>query len=319
METATNTINQNNCGLESEQLKTQMCASCEIRNNFNYFFDNVTDYIYIKDANHRFVAASRSFAQAINHKSRHDIKGKTDFDIFPEANAKTHAKHERKILQGAKSITELEEPYHDSDGNICWFSTRKEPVYDSKKNIVGLIGISRDITKYKKLEKELKQKANYDDLTGIASRNYFFEESELILRLAARMEYKLGLFFIDLNKFKFTNDTYGHEAGDAVLCATAERLNNISRSTDIIGRFGGDEFVMLTTVKAKQDLDKIAARVLKEACIPITFKGKEISIECSIGIAFSDMQTENIDELIAKADIAMYKAKAEKKASYQIF
>lgn len=300
-------------------LKKQVSELSKIRDDFNSFLENTSDYIYIKDMEHRFTAASSAMAELTNHKSRHDIVGKTDFDIFPAEDAKAYFKEQKKVLEKGIEITGIEEPYHDKEGKLGWISTSKRPLYNSRGDIVGLIGISRDITKTKKLEEELKKKAHYDDLTGLSNRDYFFQESTLILKLAERKNYTVGLFFIDLDKFKPVNDNYGHEAGDHVLYSIAKRLNLILRDSDLISRLGGDEFAILAVVESEQILNRIALKILTNVCMPIKFKGHEIKIGCSIGISHFPLQCDNIEELVRKADDAMYKAKATGESTYYMF
>ncbi len=304
---------------ECDSLRKQVSELSKIRDDFNSFLENTSDFIYIKDMEHRFTAVSSAFSELTNHKSRHDIVGKTDFDIFPVEDAKTYFKEQKKVVEKGSELTGIEEPYHDKEGKLCWVSTSKRPLYNSKGDIVGLIGISRDITKTKGLEEKLKKKAHYDDLTELSNRDHFFQESALVLSLAARMNYTVGLFFIDLDKFKPVNDSYGHEAGDCVLHAIAKRLNSILRGSDVISRFGGDEFVMLAIVESEQNLNDIALKILANVCMPIAFKSQEIKIGCSIGISHFPAQSETIEELVRKADDAMYKAKATGKSTYHMF
>jgi len=304
---------------ECVSLRKQVSKLSKIKDDFNSFLENTSDFIYIKDIKHRFTSVSSAFAELTNHKSRHDIVGKTDFDIFPEEDARTYFKEQKKVIEKGIELIGIEEPYHDKEGKLCWVSTSKRPLYNSKREIIGLIGISRDITKTKILEEKLRKKAHYDDLTGLSTRNYFFQKSALILSLAARMNYTVGLFFIDLNKFKPVNDTYGHESGDYVLHVVAKRLNGILRDSDLISRFGGDEFVMLAVVESEQSLNDIALKILTNVCMPITFKNQEIKIGCSIGISHFPIQSKAIEELVRKADEAMYKAKVTGKSTYHMF
>jgi len=300
-------------------LEKQITELSKIRDSFNMLLETTSDFVYIKDCEHRFIAASNPFAEITKHKNRQVIIGKTDFDIFPKEDAAFYYQEQKKVIEEGKELIDIEEPYHDINGNICWVSTSKKPIYNCDGDIVGLIGISRDITTKKELEEKLKQKAFYDGLTELSNKEYFLHESATILKLAKRKEHVIGIFFIDLDGFKKVNDTYGHEMGDYVLHTVAQRLNRTLRESDLISRFGGDEFVLLAAAKAEDDLKHIAMKILEDVCRPMLFKQHEVTVGCSIGIAHFPKHSECIEDLVRKADKAMYKAKSAGKNTYRLF
>ncbi len=157
-------------------------------------------------------------------------------------------------------------------------------------------------------DQHLRQLASYDQLTGLANRRHFLEEVEEPLQ-------KVGgaLLFIDLDQFKYVNDTVGHRGGDAVLAQTAERLRQIVRPGDLIARFGGDEFVMFIAEVATTRAEQIANQLLTELKeYPLSHAGKSFNIGCSVGVAMVEPDSGfTPTELVSQADVACRQAKAE--------
>lgn len=164
--------------------------------------------------------------------------------------------------------------------------------------------------KLKEKEREIHKLAYYDSLTGLANRTFFYNMAEKFLEDAKRNSKKLGLMFIDVDKFKGINDNYGHKIGDKVLVEVANILIKSTRKNDIVSRHGGDEFlILLPNIKEYDNYRTIATRIAnanKEVKIDQDIK---LKISLSIGISFFPRDGDNIDQLISKADKAMYQAK----------
>ena len=172
-----------------------------------------------------------------------------------------------------------------------------------------------------RIHHELYQKANYDSLTGLPNRLFFRDMVTPILNRTARRNTQTGLLFIDLDRFKYVNDTYGHEAGDTVLVEVARRLKNILRKSDIVARYAGDEFVICLdhsedTYPAVTQSLLLAEKIIRDIEKPITsFKDSIICIGCSVGIALYPDAGQTLDDLLGQADHAMYKAKKQPEQS----
>jgi len=160
-------------------------------------------------------------------------------------------------------------------------------------------------------EQEMRRLASYDSLTGLLSRHAFFDNANNYVSLARREKKSFSVLIIDLDHFKLINDRYGHPAGDAVLKLFADVVNSVARRSDIIGRLGGEEFaVVLPSTRSSEALE-FAERLhhaINQAVLK--FKGSAIRYSVSIGLAEFDKDSgDTIDDLLARADLALYQAK----------
>ena len=166
---------------------------------------------------------------------------------------------------------------------------------------------------------ELKKMAYFDYLTGLPNRILLKNRIDNAIKLAQKNKLKLAVLFIDIDHFKTINDTLGHDFGDMLLKLIANRLSNIFRESDTVARFGGDEFVAVTSVKDINEVIKVAERILKLFESPFYIQKQEIFISASIGIAIYPDNGKTSTELIKNADMAMYKAKEEGKNNFALF
>ena len=178
----------------------------------------------------------------------------------------------------------------------------------------------RDITRQLKLQNKLRELAYSDPLTGLYNRTYLMDSLTNILSIINTTDENIMLFFMDLDRFKKINDTLGHKMGDELLCEVSQRLVKVTRDSDIIARWGGDEFIILFRGAFDVEIAHSKANeVLNIMRAPLTLAGREINIPTSIGIAFAKTDQENAEKLIQHADLAMYTAKQLGRDNYQLF
>jgi diguanylate cyclase (GGDEF)-like protein/PAS domain S-box-containing protein len=204
------------------------------------------------------------------------------------------------------------------NGNIQIVNfTEKTPVEltytairDDQENIGGLVLVLHDLTERKRYEEKLRYNAVTDHLTELPNRFLFFDRLNMALAQAQRDFQKLAILMLDLDEFKKVNDTYGHNIGDQLLKAVANRLLNMFRKGDTIARWGGDEFILLLPEIRQAEVAKnVAERILHSFNKPFEFDGLKIEITASIGVALFSEDGPDADTLIKNADIAMYNAK----------
>jgi diguanylate cyclase (GGDEF)-like protein len=182
----------------------------------------------------------------------------------------------------------------------------------------GSVAVIEDVTDQRAAEARISHLARYDALTGLANRVYFRERVERVL--AAAGGEACAILFTDLDQFKQVNDTLGHPRGDTLLRAVAERLRRLVRETDIVARFGGDEFVILQSpVNNVDDAASLARRVIAALGEPYEIDGHQVVIGATIGIALYPRDAASVDHLLKIADMALYWAKADQRGTWRFF
>jgi diguanylate cyclase (GGDEF)-like protein len=183
-------------------------------------------------------------------------------------------------------------------------------IRDGKDNVCGLVLVLHDLTERKRYEERLRHNAVTDHLTELPNRFLFFDRLNMALAQAQRDFQKLAVLMLDLDGFKMVNDTHGHNIGDQLLRAVANRLLCMFRKGDTIARWGGDEFILLLPeIRQAEAARNVAARILHSFNNPFEFDGLKIAITVSIGVAIFPDDGADADTLIKNADIAMYHAK----------
>lgn len=201
----------------------------------------------------------------------------------------------------------------NKDETIKHIELSLTPMHDSSGRKNGLRSIVRDVDQRARYEEKLIYLAYHDALTGLNNRKAFYERLKQALNRAKRYENELALLYIDIDKFKLVNDTYGHEAGDVLLQKVTQRLNNCLRTSDCIARIGGDEFVVIMNNPQQENPEVAADRIVTEISRPYTIKNALIDfITASIGISIYPKDAQDADTLISMADTAMYTAKEKR-------
>ncbi len=203
------------------------------------------------------------------------------------------------------------------EGHIGWIESMCVPILDDNNQMIGALGINRDITDRIEETQRLHYLAHYDELTQLPNRYLLLDRLKHLIEQSERSKSTFTLFFIDLDKFKTINDTKGHAFGDMVLKGTALRLSKLIRNSDTIARIGGDEFVLLLeNTSDKDDITKMAGILITELNKPCSIDGETFKISCSIGIATYPENGTTTDALLLYADTSMYKAKHKERGTY---
>ncbi|MDR2730623.1 MAG: diguanylate cyclase [Treponema sp.] len=194
-------------------------------------------------------------------------------------------------------------------GKTRYFRVSVSPVFIEKNTLKARIYLFTDITGDVHLMRELEKSACTDSLTGIYNRRHFIELGNVDIKRAARINMSVYTAMLDIDFFKKINDTYGHAAGDAVLKNFADTVCNTIRSYDLLGRYGGDEFIFLFMVNNETEVRKIVERIRESIGNSVTYyDGNEIKLTCSIGLA-KFLENDTLETSVRKADEALYTAK----------
>lgn len=205
-------------------------------------------------------------------------------------------------------------------GELFWNDVHIAPVRGPDGNATHFVGVLNDITEIKHYEEELERQANFDALTSLANRNVLKDRIRQAIASARRDGSFVTVGFMDLDNFKFINDSLGHSIGDELLKRVAERLVACLRDQDTIARYGGDEFAfVLVRQKDEKSIAALMERVLKTVDRPFTIDGHKFFVSCSIGLSFFPKDGRDVDTLLKNADAAMYRAKERGRNNFQFY
>lgn len=204
------------------------------------------------------------------------------------------------------------------DGRIL--TQASYPVTDADGRLIGRMWLYEDITHERQTAEQLLYLAERDPLTGLYNRHRFQEQLERSIASALRSGTGFALVYFDLDEFKYINDTFGHKAGDTVLVRIAGEVGTLVRGVDMFARLGGDEFAILSNLKPGDDPKVLPARIISAiGAIPFRFRGSNIRMTGSVGVALFPEHGDNAEDLVAHADAAMYQAKSRGKNTWTLF
>lgn len=280
---------------------------------------SLPDLIYVKDAQSRFLLANQGTAEVMGARSPADLLGKTDFDYYPESLATGFYQDEQKIIETGQPLVSRDENIREADGRNRCILTTKVPLRNPSGKPIGIIGIGRNITALKETEAELRRaredlrfKATHDSLTSLYNRGAILELLERELARAAREDVCISVLLADLDHFKDINDRYGHPIGDEVLREIACRFTAAVRGYDLVGRYGGEEFLaILTHCSASQAITRAEQLRAVICASPIPTAAGNLPMTISLGILASrDWGHPGADTVLREVDLALYAAKA---------
>ena len=286
---------------------------------FRALMENTEDSIYFKDRDCRLLGVSRRMAVNLGFSDPAELVGKTDVDLFGESFGRRTRIEDLRIMDSGVPVIGIVEGRRLEGSAMNWTSTTKVPIRDGSGNVIGLMGITREINELKRAELDLQHLATHDQLTDLPNRYLLMDRMAQTLAHAARARTIFAVLFLDVDDFKATNDEHGHEFGDVVLQSIAQTLVSTVRSSDTVARIGGDEFVIvLETLGGRWDARSVADKVLASVARPVTLQRHEVKTTASIGISFYPDDSRDAEGLVRAADRAMYLAKAEGKNSWQV-
>jgi diguanylate cyclase (GGDEF)-like protein/PAS domain S-box-containing protein len=289
----------------------------ESEEKFRYMTENSSDVIWHLDQDFRFDYVSPANERLTGYRLDEVIGTTLWSHLKPEGIEHVKQRHAERLIaeqNGQKTgTTRYELEITCKDGSWVWAEISAEPHYDTNGKLVGLHGVTRDITERKRLEQELQVQATTDGLTGIFNRSHFWMRADEELRRIERYGGDCSLLMVDIDHFKQVNDTYGHAAGDAVLRWITRLCREAIRDTDLFGRVGGEEFAIMLLETDAAGAVAVAERLRQSICDTqfIHNDGTRIPLRVSVGVTQYQTNKESLSELMNRADKALYRAKNE--------
>lgn len=305
----------------TKMLVEQRDALSKEKNFVEHLLDTAQVIILTQDMEGRIVMIN-AFGEKLTHYKESELQGKHFLALLsPDNENQLLNAHLLDIQQGQRDQLRHEAVVlckDHSKRHIAWLHSRL--YWDADDDTSQVLSVGLDITEYKRVEGHLAWLADHDPLTNLYNRRRFSEELEQILEWAKRYQHPGALLFFDLDRFKYINDTSGHQTGDALLRMVASLLSQTIRQADISGRLGGDEFSVILPEITPEAAIEVAKKILSRLNeAQFKFKGRTYNIAASIGIAIFPDHGNNVHDLLAAADLAMYQAKETGRGTWHLF
>jgi len=294
----------------------------------NAVLNGTPDLVFYKDyltADGKYLGCNPAFTEFVG-KTKKQIIGHTDIELFGHKVGIAFQSFDRDVLKSRRNSINNEWVTYP-DGKKVLLSTSKSPLCLDNNMMLGILGISRDISQYMQLKSEVKEQKEtlayqtyYDQLTGLPNRTLFLDRLTQEIKLSQRENSALAVILIDLDHFKEINDSLGYHIGDLVIVEVASRLRKALRETDTVARLGGDEFsILLSGLHNTDYVVRIVNHLQQSMKQVMIIEHHQLYCTLSLGITLSPNDGNNAVTLLQHADAAMYKAKNEGRNSYSFY
>jgi diguanylate cyclase (GGDEF)-like protein/PAS domain S-box-containing protein len=292
---------------DREQIEVQTRLLLQNQKQLQSILDNSASPIYVKDTRGRYLLVNHEF-EVLFHILRSNVIGRTTFDLFPKELAELYWASDLTVLH--TGIPLKVEEVTESEGETTIFLTHKFPLNDPDGVPYAVCSLATDITQLKQGEEELRQQSVRDPLTGLYNRRYLEETLAREITRASRIQKSLGIIMLDLDHFKYYNDSFGHAAGDFLLRKLGSLLEHHVRGSDIACRYGGDEFILIMPEATREVTCQRAELIRNE--FKILRMNEEMDrgdVTLSLGVAVYPVNGIVGDVVLKAADAALYRAK----------
>lgn len=300
---------------ETVQARTDKLRESEAR--FRSFTAMSSDWYWEQGPNFRFTTISGT--QAILGQPPESFIGATPWEMAAGIEHNRWDVH-KTTLRAHRAFTDFEYEFRGDDGTLGWRCISGEPLFDSDGNFCGYRGTGKDITRRKLAEAHIRFVALHDALTGLPNRTLLLDRMDQATSYAHRNGTEVWILFVDVDRFKFVNDSAGHQGGDRVIKMISERLQAAVRESDTVARLGGDEFMVVLAYSTEPSMAIEAIhRIMAAVTEPLKLDTHEFFLSCSVGVAVFPTDGVTSEVLMERADTAMYRAKELGRNNFQFY
>ncbi len=287
---------------------------------YRHIFEHASEGIFQTTRDGRYLAANPALAKLYGYAAPDELIADLS-DIERRLYVKESRRQDfRRLMEAHGEVINFESEVYRRDGSKIWISENAHIVHGANGEFICYEGTVQDITERRSYQEQLERQANHDLLTGLPNRNLLGDRLQQAISRAERLGYFLALVFIDLDNFKFINDSLGHAAGDELLVEVAARLRACLRTSDTVARQGGDEFVLVLNDHYRvNSIISLLERVLVEVGRPVNLSGRDFQVGASLGVALYPQDGLDAESLLKHADVAMYAAKDRGRNNFQFF
>jgi diguanylate cyclase (GGDEF)-like protein/PAS domain S-box-containing protein len=300
--------------------QTTLQALHAAERRYHSLFENAIEGIFRTTPDGQYLDANPALARIYGYESPDALmEGLSDIRRQLYVDPERREKFMLEIrIRGA--VVGFESQVYRRDGSIIWISENARAVLDERGLVSHYEGTVEDVTERRTYQSRIEQQANYDALTGLANRTLLHERLHQSLRTASVSNSMLAVIFVDLDHFKYINDSLGHPAGDSLLQIMSTRLRACVREGDTVARLGGDEFVLLCHCPGgAEEVPALADRILRVVAEPWSHELGEFHVTSSLGVALYPQDGREPETLLKNADAAMYRAKDIGRNTLQFF
>lgn len=295
-------------------------ALLEAERRYRSIFENAIEGVFQSTPDGAYLAVNPALARIYGYKSPEDlIVSLRDIrhQLYVEPERRTEF---MRLMAEFGSVSNFESRVYRRDGEIIWISENARAVHDDANALVFYEGTVEAITERKLYEAEIRHQATHDALTGLPNRTMLHNYLQRAIQSARQKGMLTAVVFVDLDQFKYINDSLGHQVGDELLKTVAQRLVSCVRESDMVARQGGDEFVLVLQHQPDEaNITEVLQRILNAVSRPWQTGEREFLITCSIGVSRCPTDGRDVETLLKNADLAMYKAKELGRNNFQYF
>ena len=288
-----------------------------------HFLHTVVDHIpatvFVKDASDNRYTLLNKAGEELFGVAREALIGRRSSEVFSDDQAKAIEGGDKEALAAGDQVVVRELPFKNGKEEIRLLNVKRLAMQGEDGGTRYILGVAEDVTERKRAEAKIAHLAHHDALTGLPNRAAFNECFAMTLERARLSGESFALMCLDLDRFKYVNDLFGHAAGDALLCEVARRLEGVIRGA-FLARIGGDEFTLIVTESNLPDAAaRLAERIVTALGDTIEIEGRKLAANACVGVAVYPTDGADGEKLICNADAALYRAKSEGPGSYRFF